>query len=226
MVETKMKSVSAQYREIATDIAKRIISGEFSVGQRLYGRSLMSSEYSVSPETIRRAFRLLADMKVLEVMPQSGVRVLSVDSAKHYIDGAGERQSGALLNARFRELLREQEKLSRELCDISDAIEKRQDTFFAAKELDYGIGEATVSENSWVIGKSIGALAFWQATRATIIAIRRGQNLIVSPGPFAELYKGDCIVYVAKEADFYRVSDFLCGEDINARKENSRNDQV
>ena len=209
MAEAIPKSISAQYKEIAADIAKRILSGEFSVGDRLYGRSLMSSEYSVSPETIRRAFRLLADMKVLEVRPQSGARVISVDSARHYLDGAGESQSGAGLSARLRELLRQQEALAKELSEVSGAIARRQDTFFAAKEQDYGLGEERVSSSSWVIGKSIGALAFWQATHATIIAIKRGQNLIVSPGPFAELYKDDCIVYVSKEADFDRVSEFI-----------------
>lgn len=219
MVETKPRSVSAQYREIAADIAKRIISGELTVGERLYGRSLMASEYSVSPETIRRAFRLLADMKVLEVMPQSGARVLSVDSARHYLDGAGENHSSANLSARLRELLRQQEKLARELSEVTGAIAKRQELFFAAKEQDYGFGEAKVSASSWVIGKSIGQLAFWQATHATIIAIRRGQDLIISPGPFAELYKDDWVVYVAKEADFDSVSEFLNDEGYRNGKE-------
>ena len=219
MVETKPRSVSAQYREIAADIAKRIISGELTVGERLYGRSLMASEYSVSPETIRRAFRLLADMKVLEVMPQSGARVLSVDSARHYLDGAGENHSSANLSARLRELLRQQEKLARELSEVTGAIAKRQELFFAAKEQDYGFGEAKVSASSWVIGKSIGQLAFWQATHATIITIRRGQDLIISPGPFAELYKDDWVVYVAKEADFDSVSEFLNDEGYRNGKE-------
>ena len=141
MVETKPRSVSAQYREIAADIAKRIISGELTVGERLYGRSLMASEYSVSPETIRRAFRLLADMKVLEVMPQSGARVLSVDSARHYLDGAGENHSSANLSARLRELLRQQEKLARELSDVTGAIAKRQALFFARRGGLLGIAQ-------------------------------------------------------------------------------------
>lgn len=212
MKQAAERCAPAQYREIAADIARRIISGEFSVGERLYGRSLMSSEYRVSPETIRRAFRLLADMKVLEVRPQSGAEVLSIDSARHYLDGTDAHRSGGELKNRFRALLQEQERLSKELEDVSSALLKRQEVLFTAQEEDFGVGEVKVSGSSWVIGKSIGALAFWQATHATIIAIRRGQNLIISPGPFAELYKNDCIIYVAKEADFDWVSEFINDE--------------
>ena len=76
----------AQYLQIALDIAARIASGEFPEGSRIYGRSVMSSEYSVSPETIRRALKRLADMKVVSVKPQSGAAVLSADSARRYLD--------------------------------------------------------------------------------------------------------------------------------------------
>ena len=34
----------------------------------------MASEYNVSPETIRRSLRLLADMKVVEVKPPNAAR--------------------------------------------------------------------------------------------------------------------------------------------------------
>ena len=50
---------AAQYLQIALDIATRIARGELAEGSRIYGRSVMSSEYSVSPETIRRALRTI-----------------------------------------------------------------------------------------------------------------------------------------------------------------------
>ena len=73
--------VPSQYLQIALDIAGRIACGELPEGSRIYGRSVMASEYNVSPETIRRALRLLADMKVVDIQKQSGVQVLSADSA-------------------------------------------------------------------------------------------------------------------------------------------------
>ena len=77
----KQAVVPSQYLQIALDLARRIAKGELPEGSRVYGRSVMASEYNVSPETIRRALRLLSDMKVVEVKPKSGVVVLSADSA-------------------------------------------------------------------------------------------------------------------------------------------------
>ena len=74
--------VPAQYLQIARDLAERIARGELPEGSRIYGRSVMASEYNVSPETIRRALRLLSDMKVVEVKPQSGAVVLSQQKTK------------------------------------------------------------------------------------------------------------------------------------------------
>lgn len=115
MKDTTQKNAPAQYREIAADIARRVVTGEFTVGDKLYGRSLMSSEYSVSPETIRRAFRLLEDMKVLEVRPQSGARILSVDSARHYLEGSDEAQKGSSLRARLWSFFRSRTSFPRRL---------------------------------------------------------------------------------------------------------------
>ena len=54
--------VPSQYLQIALDLATRIAQGELTEGSRIYGRSVLASEYGVSPETIRKALRLLADI--------------------------------------------------------------------------------------------------------------------------------------------------------------------
>ena len=51
-----------------------------------------------------------------------------------------------------------------------------------------------------MIGRSIGALKFWQSTGGTVVAIRRGPTVILSPGPYAELYAGDVVVLVGSAA--------------------------
>ena len=53
----KQSVVLSQYLQIALDLATRIAKGELPEGSRIYGRSVMASEYNVSPETIRRALR-------------------------------------------------------------------------------------------------------------------------------------------------------------------------
>ena len=191
--------VPSQYLQIALDLARRIAKGELAEGSRIYGRSVMASEYSVSPETIRRALRLLADMKVVEVKPQSGAVVLSADSARRYIENFEGTADVRALRSQLKELMAEYADLSRRLSDTVTALVKSRETFSAASE-PFPNYEVTVPKTSPLIGKSIGALKFWQSTGGTIVAIRRGQTVILSPGPYAELYPGDVIVLVGTPA--------------------------
>lgn len=187
--------VPSQYLQIALDLARRIAKGELEEGKRMYGRSVLASEYNVSPETIRRALRLLADMKVVEIKPQSGTIVLSADSAKRYIDHFEESTDTKALREQMKSLMEEYSQLHQRMTATIKAFIKSKETFAAADEPlpNY---EITIPAESFVIGKSIGELQFWQSTGATVIAIRRGQTIILSPGPYAELYPGDVIVVV------------------------------
>lgn len=195
----KQTVVPSQYLQIALDLARRIAKGELAEGSRVYGRSVMASEYNVSPETIRRALRLLADMKVVEVKPQSGAVVLSADSARRYIENFEESADVRALRQQLKELMAEYADLSRRLSDTVTALVKSRDTFAAAGEPlpNY---EVPIPKDSPLIGQSIGALKFWQSTGGTIVAIRRGQTVILSPGPYAELYDGDVLVLVGSPA--------------------------
>ena len=195
----KQTVVPSQYLQIALDLARRIAKGELPEGSRVYGRSVMASEYNVSPETIRRALRLLADMKVVEVKPQSGAVVLSADSARRYIENFEESADVRALRQHLKELMAEYADLSSRLSDTVAALVKSRDTFAAAGEPlpNY---EVPIPKGSPLIGQSIGALKFWQSTGGTIVAIRRGQTVILSPGPYAELYDGDVLVLVGSPA--------------------------
>ena len=195
----KQTVVPSQYLQIALDLARRIAKGELAEGSRVYGRSVMASEYNVSPETIRRALRLLSDMKVVEVKPQSGVVVLSADSARRYIENFEESADVRALRQQLKELMAEYADLSRRLSDTVTALVKSRDTFAASGEPlpNY---EVPVPKDSPLIGRSIGELKFWQSTGGTIVAIRRGQTVILSPGPYAELYDGDVLVLVGSPA--------------------------
>ena len=44
-----------QYMRIAVSVAGRIADGQLAEGEKLSGRSKLSSEYQVSPETIRKS---------------------------------------------------------------------------------------------------------------------------------------------------------------------------
>ena len=103
------------------------------------------------------------------------------------------------MRAQLKSLLEEYDQLSRRLTETVTALIKSRETFAAAGEPlpNY---EVPVPKDSPLIGKSIGALKFWQSTGGTIVAIRRGQTVILSPGPYAELYGGDIIVLVGSPA--------------------------
>ena len=54
-----------QYTRIAISLAERIASGQLKEGDKLSGRSKLSPEYNVSPETIRRTLRLRGRRRTL-----------------------------------------------------------------------------------------------------------------------------------------------------------------
>lgn len=209
MQAVQEKSNSPAYFQIARDIAKRIAAGNIAVGERISGRSVMSSEYGVSPETIRRAFHILADNKVIEVRPQSGAYVLSAESAKLYLSQTVDTVSGRELQDRLSKLISEQMRVSKELSEVTSIIAKKQLLLFSAAEQGFGLGEVTIKEGSWVIGKTIGKLAFWQATGATVVAIRRAGEIIISPGPYTDLRSYDCLIYVLNKDAEGSVEEFI-----------------
>ena len=191
-------AATSQYLHIARDLAARIAKGEFPEGGKLFGRSMLASGYGVSPETIRRALRLLADMKVVEIKAQSGATVLSTDNARRYLDSFEEHASPQSLRRQFAQLLDQYDALHRQMIQFTRALLKNRVHVVEGEPLpNY---EITVPRGSPVIGKSLGELKFWQCTGGTIVAIRRGANTILSPGPYAELYDGDVVILVGTPA--------------------------
>lgn len=183
------------YLMIARDIANRIVNGEWKENQKISGRSLLSSEYQVSPETIRRALALLADMKVVKIKRNSGVFIVSSDNAKRYLVDYDSASLQKEMQTELKELIDLNVDVNKKMQSILSTILKSQNTFSGLKS-NFPNYEVKVLPNSKIIGKNIGSLQFWQNTQATIIAIKRGQNVILSPGPDAELYDEDTIVFV------------------------------
>lgn len=168
----------------------------------------MASQYGVSPETIRRALRLLADMKVVAVKPQSGAEVLSADNARRYIGNFEEGAYTRSLHEQLQDSLAQYRELGNRILKTADAIMQSRGTF-ASADGNLPNYEVCIPEHSPIIGKNIGELKFWQATGATIVAIKRGRAVILSPGPYAELYGGDVIVLVGDPDAAEAAANFL-----------------
>ena len=184
-----------QYMRIAGSVAGRIAEGQFAEGEKLSGRSKLSSEYQVSPETIRKAVQLLRDMQVVTVKEQSGVYVRSAENAKRYLQMIGEKL----------ELRRKSRSCAR--CSPSRRRSRGRSQSCAAAfwtipcspyrlQSSCRIMPAAFRRTGRMRGRSLGSLHFWQATGATVVAIRRAEAMFISPGPYAELYGGDLVIFV------------------------------
>ena len=187
-----------QYMRIAVSVAGRIADGQLAEGEKLSGRSKLSSEYHVSPETIRKSVQLLRDMQVVTVKEQSGVYVRSAENAKRYLQMVGEKNELRQKKQRLRALLAQQEAVARqvsELCGsiLDDSVQPEQ----AAEQLK--TFSCRVPQDWPDAGKTLGSLHFWQATGATVVAIARADTLTVSPGPYAELRSEDRILFVGDQ---------------------------
>ena len=197
-----------QYMRIAVSVAGRIADGQLAEGEKLSGRSKLSSEYQVSPETIRKSVQLLRDMQVVTVKEQSGVYVRSAENAKRYLQMVGEKNELRRKKQRLRALLAQQEAVARqvsELCGsiLDDSVQPEQ----AAEQLK--TFSCRVPQDWPDAGKTLGSLHFWQATGATVVAIARADTLTVSPGPYAELRSEDRILFVGDQEAREAVARFF-----------------
>ncbi len=184
-----------QYMRVAADLASRIAKSEYEVECRLPGKSTLSSAYGVSQETVRKAENLLSDMGVVRIKENSGTVVLSQEAAKRYLETIKIREEQAGLRDQLRSMFADYNELGKKILEISEGIISSASLPLPADQ-SMPLYEMTVPETSDKVNMSIGDLRFWQCTGATIVAVKRGQSINVSPGPYATLRAGDVIVYV------------------------------
>jgi K+/H+ antiporter YhaU regulatory subunit KhtT len=196
----------ARYLKIAVDIAARIVSGELSPGEKLKGRSILSSEYNVSPETIRRAMSILSDRKVVEINIGSGINILSREKAVEFIKSFKEDESLSEIYANLSDLFARRKALDDEIATTTKRIIDMYK--YMRSDLITPV-EIPLSETSHVIGRSIGALEIWHNTGATIIGIIQENSIIISPGPYYEFAPYDRVLIVGDENVVQRFNVFV-----------------
>ena len=108
-------SSMSKYEEIALDIANMIYKEDFKEGDRIHGRSTLAGMYNVSPETVRRAIKLLEDVDVVKSFRGSGIKVLSKDNAFKYINTFKNIESVASYKATLLSLLEQRNELEDEV---------------------------------------------------------------------------------------------------------------
>lgn len=196
------------YQKIAIDIANRIVAGDFSVGDKLYGRSSLASHYNVSPETIRRSMILLNDMDIVEVTKGSGIIIKSVDNCLKFIGKFKDIDSVNFLKREMLELLNEKNILEKKIEGVLNELIDYSNRFTSTNS--FIPFEFKICKGFNIIGKTISECKFWQNTSATIIGIRRKGKLILSPGPYAVFEEDDIFIAIGDESSYYRIKKFIC----------------
>ncbi|HEY2421182.1 MAG TPA: TrkA C-terminal domain-containing protein [Neobacillus sp.] len=195
------------YERIAIDLANRIYDGKFKVGEKIHGRSTLASEYKVSPETVRRAIKILEDVEIVESTKGSGIVISSREKAFKYISRFSNLASIKDLEKQMNTLISERDKLDEQLFEtlrkILDYSGKLRHTNPLAPI------EVEIFSGCIHIGKTISDMRFWQNTGGTVIGMKRKGELIISPGPYALIHEGDVLLIIGDEEIYDRVMHFL-----------------
>lgn len=201
-----------RYMKIAVDIATRIYNGYICEGEKLRGRSILAGEYNVSPETIRKAMKLLEDKGVVDVNKGSGIIVRSVEQAHEFIKSSREKESLSSLKATMKNLIQDRNNLEKKIQDINEKI---IDNAYRFRNIDLiDVIEIQIKQESPIVGKTIGDIEFWKNTGATIIGVKRDDDIIISPGPYLEFKKEDKILVVGNEGVEEKIQKFLINKEM------------
>lgn len=195
------------YRSISLDIAHRIIKGEFPVYKKISGRTLLASQYQVSPETIRKAIGLLKEEKIVDVSQGKEIMVISVEQAYHYVNKFKYMKSVYSLKQDLEILLKEKKKNDRKFEEILKDIINYSDRL--RNLTPYNPVEVNIPRDSHLIGTTIADHQLWQNTGATVVALRRETEVTISPGPHVILREGDTLVVVGDDHVYQRMMDFV-----------------
>jgi len=198
----------SRYEQIAIDIAQRIVRGEFRVGQKLSGRSLLAGTYNVSPETIRRSMALLQNIGVVEAITGSGIIIKSAKLAQEYLTEYNERQEVLSVRARINDLLNQRRELDAEL---EKELSKLLEFAFQKSSILQQIEEVPIPANSWLVGQTIAGTNIRTKTGATVVAINREGQEIFSPAADMLLKADDVLIIVGTPGAKEKVKELIKG---------------
>lgn len=206
-MEKKIKMVSPVYQRIAIDIASKIANGYYEVGEKIYARSVLASQYGVSAETARRAICILADMEIVDTTKGSGVVIKSTKNAMDFIRQYNDVKTVSELKNDILESLERQKRESEYLKERLFELIDRTDRFRSMNPfIPFNI---RIFRETPYIEKTISEINFWHNTAATIICIKRDNHFEMSPGPYAVLKENDIFYFIGNEGCYDRVKNFL-----------------
>ncbi|CEG26510.1 TrkA C-terminal domain-containing protein [Bacillus sp. B-jedd] len=202
-----MRTKIPVYEQIAIDIANRIYNEKYKVGEKIHGRSTLASEYNVSPETVRKAIKILEDVDIVKSEKGAGVVISSRENALTYINRFSNLETVKDMEKKLRRIMTDRTQLDHQLFETIEKIVDYSDKLRYTNPL-VPI-EVEIGADSSQIGKTISDMKFWQNTGGTIVGLKREGEIIISPGPYASIEAGDILLIIGNEATYDRVIDFL-----------------
>lgn len=189
------------------DIAKRIHMGEIQVGEKVRGRSTLASQYSVSPETIRRSISLLSEMGVVRVYDKSGIFIESKEKAYLFIQQHKAKQNLHEIRQKIIQLQHRKFEIEKELNNYLDTLLEYSMGLerFSSKELH----RVKIQPGSPIIGQTVASTQFWKHTNATILSVIRMEDEYISPGPDFMFTSEDILTVICAEENLSKVEEFL-----------------
>ena len=134
---------------------------------------------------------------MVEVLDKKGLLVKSIAAAEAFINDHQAEDRIMTLRDDVKNLFSQKKAIDQQLEEtLDDLIEQ------AMSLRNVGLIfplEVKIQAGSPLVGKSIGEVQFWAHTGATIIGVKRGGHLQLSPGPKMVFFEGDMILYVANE---------------------------
>lgn len=202
-----MKVESPTYRKIAIDIACKIKEGVYKEGEVLNGRSTLSAIYNVSPETIRRSAMLLEDMDIVRSVKGKGYIIESVESAQIFINR--NTSIGDVNKQKFliSSLIKEKEAINDKLNGAINELIDYAAKFKSSNQITPL--EFSIPDECKYIGTTIAEINFWQNTGGTVVGVKRDGKLILSPGPYLVITKGDILLVIGEYEVINSIPEFL-----------------
>lgn len=201
------KAYTPVYAQISLDLAAKIASGKLAEGEKISGRSGLAGLYRVSPETIRRAVQLLEDIDIVRTRAGSGIFVVSREQALTYVKRHQAMTGFREIRDEINQLVRQKEDIEARIKHLIVQLEDQASRL--QNILPLYPYEVRVPDDSPFIGVRVDDSKFWQNTGGTIIAIKRGDVITHSPGPYAIFRAGDILLVTGDNGVDLRCEDFL-----------------
>lgn len=203
----------SRYQQIAVEMAEKIAEGWYEVGDRITSRSTIATTFHVSPETARKAMQVLVDMGIVTVKQGSGTYVASREKAQLYFERFHDSISIAQTREQIVDAIATQRRNLKNLAKLLDDLIARNARDHNTSYLKPH--DMKIDSNCNFIGKSIGELNIWQQTGATIVAIKRGEETTISPGPYERVKDGDVLLFVGNDLSRQKMLNLFNSPDPN-----------